>query len=57
MFARLNQKILNKNLNSKFLVKVSEAIDEIVIALNDRVHISTNTVGTLDIDKLDKLFL
>lgn len=57
MLVCLNQKILDENLNTKFFVKVSEPINEIVIALNDRVHISAHTVGTLDIYQLNKLFL
>ena len=57
MLVCLNQKVLDENLNTKFLVEVSEPIYEIVIALNDRVHISADTVGTLDIYQLNELFL
>jgi hypothetical protein len=57
MFICLCQKILYKSLNPKFLVEISQSVYEILVALDYRVHMSTDTVSTLNIDQFDKLLL
>lgn len=57
MFICLTQEILDKCLNPKLLVEISQAVDEVLIAFNDGVHMSTDTVSALNVDQLDELFL